>query len=161
MGFNHPNRTVLRGSLVVPAEELLVREHHARQVQGLQVPFATGREHAHALQHVTAKVQPCQAVLRCQSWPALAINASSPQQTTITEFVADPRWPRSSPTSNLHGLLLGKAVLGRERSEVPMYEFFLTWVVYYSPLPAHFPVLKVSGFCANAPRLVSDVIQCD
>ena len=29
--------------------------------------FATDREHAHALQHVKAKVQPCQAVLRCQS----------------------------------------------------------------------------------------------
>ena len=39
---------------------LLVREHHARQVQGLQMPFATGPEHAHALQHVTAKAQPCQ-----------------------------------------------------------------------------------------------------
>ena len=50
-------------------EELLVRElHHARQVQGLQMPFATDREHAHALQHATAKAQPCQAVLRCQSW---------------------------------------------------------------------------------------------
>ena len=64
VGSNHPNRTVLRGSFVVPAEERLVREHHARQVQGLQMPFATDREHAHALQHVTAKVQPCQAVLR-------------------------------------------------------------------------------------------------
>ena len=29
--------------------------------------MAALREHAHALQHVTAKVQPCQAVLRCQS----------------------------------------------------------------------------------------------
>ena len=28
---NHPNRTVLGGSSVLPAEELLVRDHHARQ----------------------------------------------------------------------------------------------------------------------------------
>ena len=68
VGSNHPHWTVLSWSLAVPAEELLVREHHARQVQGLQMPFATDREHAHALQHVTAKVQPCQALLSCQSW---------------------------------------------------------------------------------------------
>ena len=42
-----PSRTVLGGSSVIPAEELLVREHHARQVQGLQMPFATNREHTH------------------------------------------------------------------------------------------------------------------
>ena len=63
VGPNHPNRAVLRGSLVVPAEELLVGEHHARQVQRLQLPFATDREHAHALQHVAAEVHSCQA--RC------------------------------------------------------------------------------------------------
>ena len=40
---------------VIPAEELLVGEHHTRQVQGLQMLFATDREHAHALQHVTTK----------------------------------------------------------------------------------------------------------
>ena len=68
VGSNHPNRTVLRWSLVVPAEELLVREQNERQVQGLQMQFVTDREHSHALEHVTAKVQPCQAVLRCRSW---------------------------------------------------------------------------------------------
>ena len=33
VGCNHPNWTVLCWSLVVPAEKLLVREHHTRQVQ--------------------------------------------------------------------------------------------------------------------------------
>ena len=66
VGPRHPNRAVLRGSLVIPAEELLVGEHHARQVQRLQLPFATDREHAHPLQHVTAKVQSCQARCGCQ-----------------------------------------------------------------------------------------------
>ena len=55
VGSNHPNRTVLVRSGVIPAEELLVGEHHARQVQGLQMLFATDREHAHALLHVTAQ----------------------------------------------------------------------------------------------------------
>ena len=32
-----------------------------------QMLFATDREPAHAWQHVTANVQSCQAVLRCQS----------------------------------------------------------------------------------------------
>ena len=65
---NHPKRAVLGGSSVLPAEELLVREHHARQVQGLQMPFfATDREHAHALQHVTANVQSCQATSHWRS----------------------------------------------------------------------------------------------
>ena len=49
VGSNRPLWEVLRGSNVIPAEEFLVREHQARQVQGL---FATDREHAHALQHV-------------------------------------------------------------------------------------------------------------
>ena len=66
MGPNHPNLAVLRGSLVIPAEEFLVGEHHARQVQRLQLPFATDRERAHPLQHVTAKVQSCQARCGCQ-----------------------------------------------------------------------------------------------
>ena len=42
-----------------PADELLVGEHHTRPIQKLPMPFATDREHAHTLQHVTAKVQPC------------------------------------------------------------------------------------------------------
>ena len=50
-----PPNLGLRGSSVIPAEGFLVRERHARQVQGLQMPFATDREHADALQHVTAK----------------------------------------------------------------------------------------------------------
>ena len=62
-----PNRTVLAWPGVIPAEDLLVREHHARQVSGLQMPFAMNQEHAHALQHVTAKVQPCHAVFSRQS----------------------------------------------------------------------------------------------
>ena len=35
VGSNHPNWVVLRGSRLIPAEESLVREHHARQVQRL------------------------------------------------------------------------------------------------------------------------------
>ena len=46
---------------------MLLREHHARQVQGLQMPFAMNRE-LPPRQHVTAKVQSCQAVFSRQSW---------------------------------------------------------------------------------------------
>ena len=67
VGSNHPNWVVLRGSSVIPVEEFLVREHHARQVQGLQMPFAVDPKHTHALQHVPAKVQSCQADFSRQS----------------------------------------------------------------------------------------------
>ena len=67
VGSNHRNRTVLGGSSVMPAEELLVREHHAHEVQVRHLPFATDREHAHALQRVTAEVQSCQSRCGCQS----------------------------------------------------------------------------------------------
>ena len=68
VGCNHPDRTVLARPGLIPAEELLVKEHHARQVQGLHMPLAMNREHTHALQHVTAKVQSCQAAFRRQPW---------------------------------------------------------------------------------------------
>ena len=48
MSSRHPQWPVLVRPSVVPAEELLVGEHHARHVQGLQMPFTTDREHAHA-----------------------------------------------------------------------------------------------------------------
>ena len=69
VGSKQPKRTVLCGPSVIPAEEFLVREPHARQVQGLQMPFAIGpRARTHALQRVSAKVQSCQAVFSRQSW---------------------------------------------------------------------------------------------
>ena len=66
MCSRQPNRTVLGRHSVIPAEEFLVGEHHARQVQRLQLPFATNREHANSLQHVTVKVTSIQAVFSRQ-----------------------------------------------------------------------------------------------
>ena len=43
------------------------RTNTTRVKAGLQMPFATDREHTHALQHVTAKVQSCQRVFCRQS----------------------------------------------------------------------------------------------
>ena len=42
MSSRHPNRTVLARPSVIPAAELLVGEHHVRQVQGLQNAVCNG-----------------------------------------------------------------------------------------------------------------------
>ena len=45
----------------------LARGEKSSGLRSRELPFATDREHAHPLQHVTAKVQSCQARCGCQS----------------------------------------------------------------------------------------------
>ena len=74
---NHPDRTTLRGSSVTPAEELLVREHHARQVQGLGVPFATAHRRA-AARHGKSSVLSSGFPWRSSAAPTTALSATCP-----------------------------------------------------------------------------------
>ena len=137
VGSNHPYRTVLCWSLVIPAEELLVTEHHARQVQGLLVPFATDGEHAHALQHVTAKFQPCQAVLCCQSRRTDGLEAPRLEifmQRPATELSA------TCPASCADGARSESAAASRSR---PFRS---------RPKPHSFAAASADGDSSGAPR---------
>ena len=72
MGSDHPNWIVLNRVFGTSSGRISrQRTPRASGPKILHLPFASDREHAHALQHVTAKAQSCQAVFRssCQRWP--------------------------------------------------------------------------------------------
>ena len=81
----HPHRLFLARSNVVPVVELLVKKHHARQVQGLQLPFATDREHAHALQANLG----AQTGLKHRAWRSSCRARHSVERKNVSERV---RW---------------------------------------------------------------------
>ena len=104
-----PKSDCLARHSVIPAEEFLVGEHHARQVQRLQLPFAMDREHAHALQHVTVKVPSFQAIFSRQFRRTDVLEAPRWENFVQRELrlgaVQRPVWPHCTHFAWLSSLL--------------------------------------------------------
>ena len=105
----HLNRTVLARHSVIPAEEFLVGDHHARQVQDFNCRLPRTEKHAHTLKHVTVKVPSFHVVFSCQFRRTDVLEAPRLEIFVQCELRLDavqrPVWPHRTHFAWLSSLL--------------------------------------------------------